>query len=201
MDALPPGDGSRAAARRLGQPAGVDGARCGVERDHASLRRDAGARRHRAGRCHGRSLPTRGSTTGRWRPRARRHGTFESGDDGQGHGLRLPAHACNRQGAGAAGRCTATAVKSEHGQASYYYSQPFFEVDGTLTHRRREVAVTGRAWMDREWSSQPLAADQKGWDWFSLHLASGEKLMLFRLRGASGKRVPRRNLDQAGWDT
>jgi predicted secreted hydrolase len=40
--------------------------------------------------------------------------------------------------------------------------------------------------MDREWSSQPLAADQKGWDWFSLHLASGEKLMLFRLRGAGG---------------
>jgi predicted secreted hydrolase len=36
--------------------------------------------------------------------------------------------------------------------------------------------------MDREWSSQPLASDQTGWDWFSLHLGSGEKLMLFRLR-------------------
>ena len=36
--------------------------------------------------------------------------------------------------------------------------------------------------MDREWSSQPLAATQKGWDWFSLHLSSGEKLMVFRLR-------------------
>ena len=75
--------------------------------------------------------------------------------------------------------------KSENGQASYYYSQPFFKVDGTLTIEGREVAVTGQAWMDREWSSQPLAADQKGWDWFSLHLASGEKLMLFRLRGAA----------------
>jgi predicted secreted hydrolase len=76
--------------------------------------------------------------------------------------------------------------KSDKGQASYYYSQPFFEVTGSLTIDGREVAVTGRAWMDREWSSQPLAADQKGWDWFSLHLASGEKLMLFRLRGADG---------------
>lgn len=76
--------------------------------------------------------------------------------------------------------------KSENGQASYYYSQPFFSVGGTLTIEGREVAVTGQAWMDREWSSQPLAADQKGWDWFSLHLASGEKLMLFRLRGAAG---------------
>ena len=28
--------------------------------------------------------------------------------------------------------------------------------------------------MDREWSSQPLAPDQTGWDWFSLHLTSGE---------------------------
>src|ERR1700743_477826 len=46
----------------------------------------------------------------------------------------------------------------------------------------KRVEVTGRAWMDREWSSQPLASDQSGWDWFSLHLNSGEKLMLFRLR-------------------
>ena len=73
-------------------------------------------------------------------------------------------------------------VKSEHGQASYYYSQPFFSVDGTLLLDGREIAVKGRAWMDREWSSQPLAPGQSGWDWFSLHLPRGEKLMLFQLR-------------------
>ena len=72
--------------------------------------------------------------------------------------------------------------KSERGQASYYYSQPFFTVDGVLILRDRKMRVSGQAWMDREWSSQPLASDQKGWDWFSLHLASGEKVMLFRLR-------------------
>ena len=72
--------------------------------------------------------------------------------------------------------------KSGIGQASYYYSQPFFKVEGTLVIRGQEVQVSGQAWMDREWSSQPLAADQTGWDWFSLHLSSGEKLMLFRLR-------------------
>lgn len=76
--------------------------------------------------------------------------------------------------------------KSERGQASYYYSQPFFEVGGTLTLDGREIGVTGQAWMDREWSSQPLAADQKGWDWLSLHLPHGEKLMLFQLRGDDG---------------
>lgn len=75
--------------------------------------------------------------------------------------------------------------KSERGQASYYYSQPFFKVDGVLVIGDREVKVAGQAWMDREWSSQPLAPDQKGWDWFSLHLSNGEKLMLFRLRSAA----------------
>jgi predicted secreted hydrolase len=77
--------------------------------------------------------------------------------------------------------------KSERGQASYYYSQPYFKAAGNITIDDRPVAVTGQAWMDREWSSQPLASDQSGWDWFSLHLNSGEKLMLFRLRQTDGR--------------
>jgi len=78
--------------------------------------------------------------------------------------------------------------KSDRGQASYYVSQPFFEVTGSVTLDGTARTVTGRAWMDREWSSQPLAPDQNGWDWFSLHLDSGAKLMLFRLR--SDTRAP-----------
>jgi predicted secreted hydrolase len=77
--------------------------------------------------------------------------------------------------------------KSEDGRASYYFSQPFYAVEGELVLRGAPIKVSGRAWMDREWSSQPLSPDQKGWDWFSLHLSSGEKLMLFRLRSASGR--------------
>ncbi len=76
--------------------------------------------------------------------------------------------------------------KSERGQASYYYSQPFFAAEGALTIDGVARTVKGLAWMDREWSSQPLAADQKGWDWFSLHFDDGNKLMLFRLRDATG---------------
>ena len=75
--------------------------------------------------------------------------------------------------------------KSERGQASYYYSQPFYRAAGRVTIDGKDVDVTGQAWLDREWSSQPLASDQTGWDWFSLHLADGEKLMLFRLRQGS----------------
>jgi predicted secreted hydrolase len=77
--------------------------------------------------------------------------------------------------------------KSERGQASYYFSQPYFRAAGTVTIDGKPVQVAGQAWMDREWSSQPLASDQTGWDWFSLHLESGEKLMLFRLRQADGR--------------
>lgn len=74
--------------------------------------------------------------------------------------------------------------KSDAGQASYYYSQPFFTAAGELSIDGKTYRVKGRAWLDREWSSQPLAADQSGWDWFSLHLNDGQQLMLFRLRGA-----------------
>jgi predicted secreted hydrolase len=77
--------------------------------------------------------------------------------------------------------------KSERGQASYYYSQPYFKVTGIITIDDRPAEVSGQAWMDREWSSQPLASDQTGWDWFSLHLNSGEKLMLYRLRQKDGR--------------
>lgn len=77
-------------------------------------------------------------------------------------------------------------VKSAQGQASYYYSQPAFAVQGVLTLPDAKIPVTGHAWLDREWSSQPLAADQTGWDWFSLSFDTGEKLMGFRLRQTDG---------------
>lgn len=73
-------------------------------------------------------------------------------------------------------------VKSGEGQASYYYSQPFFNVAGRLTLPEGPVEVTGTAWFDHEWSSQPLSDRQTGWDWFSLSFEDGTKLMGFQLR-------------------
>ena len=79
-------------------------------------------------------------------------------------------------------------VKSTTGQASYYYSQPHFSAQGTLRLARangaepQEIPVSGSAWLDREWSSQPLAENQTGWDWFSLNFDNGAKLMAFSLR-------------------
>ena len=77
-------------------------------------------------------------------------------------------------------------VKSAAGQASYYYSQPYFDIAGTLNLPDGPVAVTGNAWLDREWSSQPLADNQTGWDWFSLSFDDGDKLMGFRLQQTDG---------------
>lgn len=74
-------------------------------------------------------------------------------------------------------------VKSAAGQASHYYSQPFFDLSGRLSLPQGDIPVTGTAWLDREWSSQPLAQDQDGWDWFSLSFDSGCKMMGFVLRG------------------
>src|SRR4029078_2901322 len=42
--------------------------------------------------------------------------------------------------------------KSLREQASYYYSQPNFVVKGSLTIDDKAVEVTGKAWLDREWS-------------------------------------------------
>jgi predicted secreted hydrolase len=77
-------------------------------------------------------------------------------------------------------------VKSAEGQASYYYSQPFYRVEGVLDLPDGPVPVTGEAWLDREYSSQPLSSTQSGWDWFSLSFDTGDKLMGFRLRQTDG---------------
>ena len=77
--------------------------------------------------------------------------------------------------------------KSGQGQASYYYSQPYIDVVGSVVWEGESIELSGKAWLDREWSSQPLSANQQGWDWFSLHLESGEALMVYRLRQTDGK--------------
>ena len=77
-------------------------------------------------------------------------------------------------------------VKSAAGQASYYYSQPAFAIQGTLHLPEGDIAVSGNAWLDREWSSQPLANNQTGWDWFSLSFDDGARMMGFRLQQTDG---------------
>lgn len=77
-------------------------------------------------------------------------------------------------------------VKSPSGEASHYYSQPYYQVSGTIRTPQGAQRVTGQAWLDREWFSSILADGQPGWDWTALHLESGDKVMAFQVRGADG---------------
>ena len=78
--------------------------------------------------------------------------------------------------------------KKGEGSASYYYSLPGLDLTGTLQLPSGQVAVTGRAWLDREWSTSVLSEGLAGWDWFSLQLKDGRSVMAFRLRRYDGTR-------------
>ncbi|MDJ0833806.1 MAG: lipocalin-like domain-containing protein [Gammaproteobacteria bacterium] len=73
------------------------------------------------------------------------------------------------------------------GNASYYYSYTRLPTSGSIRLQDRVIKVEGNSWFDREWSSSALAADQAGWDWFSLQLDSGQDLMFYQMRGKDGQ--------------
>ena len=73
------------------------------------------------------------------------------------------------------------------GNASYYYSFTRLPTRGELRIGDASYRVAGDSWMDREWSSSALDADQAGWDWFALQLEDGRELMFYRLRDKQGK--------------
>ncbi len=72
-------------------------------------------------------------------------------------------------------------------QASHYFSLPHLRVSGTLTRQGKPIAVTGQAWLDREWSSTLLDARAVGWDWVGLNLDDGGALTAFVVRDAKGQ--------------
>jgi predicted secreted hydrolase len=73
------------------------------------------------------------------------------------------------------------------GNASYYYSYTRLPTTGAVRIDGRQYRVNGDSWLDREWSSSALAADQAGWDWFALQLEDGRDLMFYRMRGRDGQ--------------
>lgn len=74
------------------------------------------------------------------------------------------------------------------GEASFYASITDLETAGTITPAtgRAPVVVTGTSWFDHEFSSDMLAKDKAGWDWFSFHLSDGRDLMVYFMRRADG---------------
>jgi predicted secreted hydrolase len=76
------------------------------------------------------------------------------------------------------------------GNASYYYSLTRLETSGVIRVGDETHEVRGLSWMDHEFSTSGLAADQVGWDWFSIQLDDGSELMVFQLRTDDGRIDP-----------
>ena len=76
---------------------------------------------------------------------------------------------------------------TEPGNASRYYSYPSLNVSGTLQLGGRTHSVSGTGWFDHEWSTSVLGDSLEGWDWFSVQLDDGGRLMLFELRQETGE--------------
>ncbi|MDX1375682.1 MAG: lipocalin-like domain-containing protein [Burkholderiales bacterium] len=71
-------------------------------------------------------------------------------------------------------------------EASYYYSRPQLAVRGTLERGDEATSVSGRAWLDHEWSSAYLPPEAEGWDWIGINLDDGGALMAFVMRAKEG---------------
>ena len=74
----------------------------------------------------------------------------------------------------------------EEKQASYYYSQPQLVAAGKLQLKGQDFEVSGKAWLDHEWSQELLHPNATGWDWIGMNLNDGSALTAFRLRDKAG---------------
>jgi predicted secreted hydrolase len=74
-------------------------------------------------------------------------------------------------------------------EASHYFSLPQLKTSGTVTRNGKPVAVTGTAWLDREWSSTLLNPRAIGWDWLGLNMADGGALTLFQIRDRYNRKL------------
>ena len=135
-------------------------------------------------RAHRPSRSASGSTTGRWQSSRRQAGTCRARDAAFGIDLELtPLKPPILNGVAGLSQKSAN-----HGNASYYYSITRLQTEGNLSIGEREYTVSGLSWLDREWSTSALAADQDGWDWFALQLSDGSELMFYGLRKTDGTR-------------
>jgi len=61
---------------------------------------------------------------------------------------------------------------------SYYYSLTDLAADGMIRIGRKDNAVSGRAWMDRQYGVWSPTLD---WDWYSIKLDNGMQVLAYRI--------------------
>jgi predicted secreted hydrolase len=76
------------------------------------------------------------------------------------------------------------------GRASHYTSLTRLNTQGEIELGGRKFPVAGTAWVDHEFFTHQLEADQVGWDWMSIQLHDNSELMLFCIRRKDGSIDP-----------
>jgi predicted secreted hydrolase len=64
------------------------------------------------------------------------------------------------------------------------------DTKGEIHSASKRFEVTGTTWMDHEFFTHQLDADQVGWDWMSIQLEDHTELMLFHIRRKDGSIDP-----------
>ncbi len=76
------------------------------------------------------------------------------------------------------------------GRASHYISLTRLVTSGSISLGNKKMEVNGTSWMDHEFFTQQLEADQTGWDWLGLQLDDHTEVMLFHIRRKDGSIDP-----------
>src|SRR5579859_460681 len=76
------------------------------------------------------------------------------------------------------------------GHASHYISFTRLKTRGTVTLAGNAMEVHGSSWMDHEFFTHSMEAEQAGWDWLSVQLEDDTELMLYQFRRRDGSTDP-----------
>jgi predicted secreted hydrolase len=76
------------------------------------------------------------------------------------------------------------------GHASHYFSVTRLLTTGSIELDDKTYQVEGTSWIDHEFFTGSMAANESGWDWLSIQLADNSELMLYRLRHKDGSIDP-----------
>jgi predicted secreted hydrolase len=88
------------------------------------------------------------------------------------------------------GRNGVTQKAEGMGHASQYFSLSRLMTSGSIELNDKTYRVQGTSWMDHEFFTDSMAANEIGWDWLSVQLTDGTELMLYRLRHKDGSIDP-----------
>jgi predicted secreted hydrolase len=127
---------------------------------------------------------------GRWSVQAEADGSHRLYARDTATGVAIDLHLTNTTRWVAHGRAGFSQKGREPANASEYYSLPRLTTKGTVAIEGRTYDVGGLSWMDHEFGSSMLEADQVGWDWLGVQLDDGRDIMLYHLRRRDGSRDP-----------